>query len=95
MVSDIVKNNKIPIIIPIIRFEIVLKPSILATCSKVKGKTATINMIKEEKYHNNEYLIGILPFLNTTVVIIARMAEKIIKLILNLKDIIYTSLFQP
>ena len=63
--------------------------------SIIKGKTERTNIIKDEKYHNNEYFIGILPFFTTTVVASAKTTEKISKSILKETDIIYTSLFLP
>lgn len=68
MVRDIVKNNNIPIITEVIKSDNVIKPNNSVTHSIIKGKTARINIIKDEKYHNNEYLIGILPLLTITVV---------------------------
>ena len=93
MVRDIVKNNNIPIIIEVIKLDNVIKPNNFATHSIIKGKTARINIIKDEKYHNNYYLIGILPLLTTTVVAKAKTIEKTSKSILKETDIIYTSLF--
>ena len=71
-----VKNNKIPIIIAVIKFDNVIYLIMLAHHSIVKGNTATKNIIIEEKYHNNEYLIGILPFLKTPVVIIDNITSE-------------------
>lgn len=95
IVSAMVKNKSIVIIIPITKLEIVLKPIKVAIDSKMKGKTATRKIIIDEKYHNNEYLIGILPFLSTNVVTIIKITEKSINTILNVNDIICTSLCQP
>lgn len=95
MVKAIVKNNRIPITIAVIRFDKVVNPKSLATNSIEKGKTATKKTINDEKYHSKEYLMGILPFLKTIVTTIDKMMAKEIKLILKDNDIIYTSLFPP